>query len=147
MAAAGLSQRNTGIESNKAYKLSKDVLYLALRGMNHGVDMIRSNNNEPYIVEFNYADFLHDDMTDYDYYRSAPIWETPNDQNPHYNVKAFNRFPPPQLSGASISSNSGFTSRGWHLYVSAGIKIGEIDGEPIKAQKGLEIAVFFLSAK
>ena len=147
MAAAGLSQRNVGMESNKAYKINKDVLYLALRGMNHGIDSIRENNNEPYLVEFCEDDFLHDDLTEYDYYRSAPVWVDPDDEDPKYTVTAFTRFPPPQLAGASMSSNSGFETRAWHLYVSSGIKLGEIDGETIRARKGVEVAIFLLSAK
>ena len=144
--AAGLTQKQTSLVSNNAFKQSNRALYLTMRGLHHGIELLRNNAvpQNAVTVEFNHADFFHDDLKPTEYIRSAPLWEDPEDPDPNFTVKPFTRYRPPHLTGGSIDSNRGSRLDPFHLYVSSGIQTGEVNGSPVYTRRGLEVVVYFL---
>lgn len=143
--AAGLTQRQTSMVSNNAFKQSNRALYLTMRGLHNGMELLRLNYNAPHTVEFNHSDFTHDDIKPNEFYRSAPLWDSPANPDPQFTVQAFTRYNPPHLSGMDISSKRDRKLYPFQLYVSSAIKTGEVEGNPVFTRRGIEVVVYILS--
>lgn len=144
--AAGLTQKQTSLVSNNAFKQSNRALYLSMRGLHHGIELLRDNAlpQNAVNVEFNHEDFPFTDLKPNEYYRSAPLWVDPDNPDPNFTVKPFTRYRPPHLTGGSIGSNRGSRLDPFHLYISSGIKTGEVNGSPVYSRRGVEAVIYFL---